>query len=589
MTMTMKTCFTTDKPGRKGSALMLVMIMSAVALAILAGVMTWASTSNRLTHRSIQYTRSVAAAEAATEKVESQIARDFLAGGEKLVSENLNVYRQTVPLSSDSSYWNTWVFDDGNGNLNQTYVQFTGTNTTVLDAPYKGLKGYVSTYTVVSHARDTASPQDVSGGVFQQLQLTGIPIFQFAMYSSGNMEISCGHNFDVTGHVHSNGILYVEPDSTLKFESGVTAVLNVLNQRDTADGDTRGAPAGLPAAYADTNSPSFPVDALILPIGTTNTPEAIREIIEPPPSGEDPNSPIGLQRYYNLCDLRLVVSDAGFSATSGSFTIFSTNHVPPFVSTTNIFWDGREGKNVQPIDIDIGSLKNWSETNVILRGVLLGSNLSSIYIVDNRTPLKLLAGNLGAVRVYNGKLLPLNGLTVATGLPLYVWGDYNQTNDANLGTANTSTTVPASLVADAITFLSNAWRDGATGPGITPTNAANTTINAALLTGVVETAPQPSPLTGYSGGMENFPRFLENWGGSVTNTYNGSMVKMFPSLYATGAWSESYYSPPARNWAYDSNFDDPTKLPPKTPSLLKVIRGQWATVPPGTNAVATIP
>ena len=44
------------------------------------------------------------------------------------------------------------------------------------------------------------------------------------------------------------------------------------------------------------------------------------------------------------------------------------------------------------------------------------------------------------------------------------------------------------------------------------------------------------------------------------------------------------YNPPKRNWAYDVNFDDPTKLPPKTPSLLKVIRGQWATVPPGQNA-----
>ena len=54
------------------------MMMSAVALAILAGVMSWSATSTRLTYRSIQYNRSVAAAEAATEKVVSQINRDFL-------------------------------------------------------------------------------------------------------------------------------------------------------------------------------------------------------------------------------------------------------------------------------------------------------------------------------------------------------------------------------------------------------------------------------------------------------------------------------------------------------------------------------
>jgi hypothetical protein len=589
--MTMKTCFTIQKSNQTGSALLLTLIMSGVALAILAGVMSWAATSTKLTHRSIQYTRSVAAAEAATEKVESQITRDFLYGGENLVVNNLNSYQNTVPTSSDSSYWDTWVFDDGNGNLNQTYVQGTlGTTTIVLDAPYAGLKAYGSTYTLVSHASDMANPQYVNAGVLQQLELVGIPIFQFAMYSSGNMEISCGQPFTVTGHVHSNGILYVEPDSSLTFESSVTAVVTNVFQRDTADGDTRGTPAGT-VVYEDPDEVKSPVQALTLPIGTTNTPEAIREIIEPPPPGEDPTSPIGMLRYYNLCDLRLTVSDAGFSATSGSFNIppSPTNDLALFVTITNSFVDNREGKTVWPIDIDIGGLAAWSATNSALLGVLLGSNLSSIYIVDNRTPLTLPAGILGAVRVFHGRQLPPNGLTVATGRPLYVLGDYNQPVDANLMTTNTSTTEPASLVADAITILSDKWVDGSTGPGIPPPIAGNTTVNAALLTGVVETAPQPSPLTGYSGGMENFPRFLEDWSSAIF-TYNGSMVKMFPSLYATGPWGQNYvYSPPTRNWAYDANFDDPTKLPPKTPSLLQVKRHQWATVAPNTNVAATTP
>jgi hypothetical protein len=592
--MNMKTTFTTQRPNQTGSALMLAMIMSAIALAILAGVMTWAATSNRLTHRSIQYTRSVAAAEAATEKVESQITRDFLSSGEPLVNLNLNIYRQIVPLPSDSSYWNTWEFNDGNGNLNQTYVQrVPGTSYIVLDAPYTGLKGYVSTYTVVSHARDTASLQDVTAGVLQKLQLAGIPIFQFGMYSSGDMEISCGQPFDITGHVHSNGILYVEPDNSMTFESGVTAVDGIFFHRDPLDG--RGTPPGTPAGgvvYAQTNLVDPHVQALTLPIGTTNTPEAIREIIEPPPPGEDPNSPRGLLRYYNQCDMLLVVSDTGISASSGGFNNFSTRNIPTnelalFVSTANSFWDAREGKTVLPIDIDIGSLATWSQTNSSLRPVLIVANLSSsyvmnsIYVVDTRT---LPGTSLGAVRVVNGTNLPPNGLTVATGRPLYVWGDYN-TDVATKGTPNTSTTHPASLVADAITILSDAWQDTY---GTSLHVAAATTVNAAFLTGVVNTT-----LGQYSGGMENFPRFLETWTG-IPFTYNGSMVKMFPSLYATNVWeginyANHYYDPPVRIWAYDVNFDDPTKLPPHTPQLQKVIRGQWATVPPGTNAVATTP
>jgi hypothetical protein len=583
--MNMKTTSTTQRTKQTGNAMILTLIMSAVALALLAAAMSWLASNTRLTYRSIQYNRSVAAAEAATEKVVSQISRDFLYGGESLVSNNLSLYRQnTVPTSSDSSYWSTWVFDDGNGNIGQTYVQRSpGTSYIVTNSTYAGLKGFASTYTIVSHAQDTASPQQVTAGVLQQLQLASIPIFQFAMYSSGEMEIGCGKPFNITGRVHSNGKLYVEPDNTLTFESSVTAVKSILFHRDPLD--PRGTPPGTPAGsvvYMHPDQKVSPVSALTLPIGTTNTPEAIREIIEPPNSAsEDPDSPIGRLRYYNQCDMLLVVSNNWVvSATSGHFngfkTLIPTNELQAFVSTANSFWDAREGKTVQPIDINIGKLTAWSLTNSNLRSALIGSNLTSVYVWDQRT---LPATSLGAVRVRNGLQLPTTGLTVATGRPLYVQGDYNQLNTANLGTTNTSTTRPASLVGDAITILSDAWQDG---NSASMQGAAPTTVNAAFLTGTVDTTSGQ-----YSGGMENFPRFLESWG-TIKFTYNGSMVKMFPSLYATNVWNginytKHYYDPPTRNWAYDSNFDDPTKLPPKTPSLLLVIRSQWANVAPGQN------
>ena len=160
--MNMKTITTTQSTKQTGSALILTLIMSAIALALLAAAMSWSVSNTRLTYRSIQYNRSVAAAEAATEKVVSQISRDFLYGGENLVINNLDTYRQnTVPSSSDSPYWSTWEFDDANGHTGQTYVQHeSAANYIVLNSTYAGLKGFVSTYTIVSHARDTASPQD---------------------------------------------------------------------------------------------------------------------------------------------------------------------------------------------------------------------------------------------------------------------------------------------------------------------------------------------------------------------------------------------------------------------------------------------
>lgn len=562
---------------------MLTLIMTGIALAILASAMTWSANSTSLTHRSIQYNRSVVAAEAATEKVLTKISQDYLKGGEKLVADNLAIYQATVPRSSDSSFWNNWEFNNAQGSSGQTFVQGNASSTYgLLNSAYSGLRGFITTYTVVAHARETAKMHDVEAGVLQEVQLARIPIFQFAMYSSGDMEISCGQDLKITGQVHANKTLYIEPDAILTFQSAVTAVTGIVPNRHPSD--TRTAPKGS-YVYEQPDLVDPSATAMTLPIGMTNSPDAVREIIQPPPIGGDTNAQMAALRLYNQADMILTVSNAGISATSGKFNNFATNipvaELDQIFTTTNKFTDAREEKTVRPVDVNVGALTLWALTNNNLR-VALGTNeLSSLYILDRRTTLAS-GTNLAAVRVRNGAVLPSRGLTVATARPLYVLGNYNQTNAANLGKTNTITTSPASLLADAITILSANWTDGNSTAAVASRVAVSTTVNAALLTGVVETTAGK-----YSGGMENFPRFLETWGAANILTYNGSMVRMFPSLYATNAWGKAnVYAPPKRDWAFDMNFNDAKKLPPLTPSLVKVFRGQWATVPPNTTTVA---
>jgi hypothetical protein len=509
--------------------------------------------------------------------VNSRLASDYLNGGETLVIATLDSYRQMIPDGSDSPYWTNWQFSDAQGNVSNTFVQQgSTTNYVVLNSAYAGLNGFASTYTLISNARELDTPQNVVAGVLEEMQLTRIPIFQFAMYSSGEMEISCGQPFTVNGPVHANGQLYVEPDNLLTFQSGVTAVGSVLFQRDPLD--TRGAPKGSVTYQVP---PQSAQPALTLPIGTTNTPQAVREIIEPPQPLENANSPIGRVRFYNQVDMLLTVSNTAIRCTSGYFNLFATtvptNQVALFVQTNRSFFDWREHKTVLPIDINIGALITWSATNLNLRSVL-GRSVSSVYVWDTRT----YAGtNLGAVRLINGTQLPPLGLTVATLDPLYVQGNYNQPVAANLGTTNTTTSLPASMAADAVTILSTNWSDANSTLAVGSRVAGPTTVNAAILAGEVDTT-----LGHYSGGMENFPRFLETWGSGNPFTYNGSMVKMFPSLYATNIWGQAnVYGPPARNWTFDANFTVPTGLPPLTPSLQVVSRSQWATLAPNqTNA-----
>jgi hypothetical protein len=565
-----------------GSALLMTLVMGGIALLLLTGAMAWSAANTRLTERSNRYAAAVAAAESAIETVLTQMDQDFLDGGEALVVNNLNRYRTTYPTSADSAYWADWEFNNASGQTGQTYVERgIASNYVVLTGPYVGLRGYVSTYTLVSDAREVHRIQDVVAGVMEQVDLARIPIFQFAMYSSGDMEISCGQPFAVTGRVHSNKMLYVEPDNALTFQSAVTAVGDILFQRDPADSRTPPVGSVVYQANETAHTPS-----LVLPIGTANTPQAIREIIEPPAVGESPLSPMGHSRYYNEVDLLVTVSDTGVIASSGEFNNFGTA-VPPaelgnFVTLTNSFYDWRESKTILPVDLDIGSLKVWSATNGDVRTALGGRDINSVYVYDRRT---VVAGKLGAVRVRNGLVLPPLGLTVASASPIYVLGNYNQTNSANLGTANTSTTLPASLVGDAVTILSVNWKDANSKLPLASRAALPTTVNAAILAGAVETANG-----NYGGGMENFPRFLESWGLANPLTYNGSMVKMFPSLYATNIWGlGNVYNPPKRNWAFDLNFNNPAKLPPLSPSLLKIFRNVWTTLAPNsTNAPPSI-
>jgi len=174
----------------------------------------------------------------------------------------------------------------------------------------------------------------------------------------------------------------------------------------------------------------------------------------------------------------------------------------------------------------------------------------------------------------NGVTLPPLGLSVVTPEPVYIVGNYNVSTNGtavNLGTFNTSQTYPAAVYSDAITILSGNWNPANSAAVIGSRTAANDTVNAAFLTGNV-----PSDGNYYSGGVENFPRFLENWSG-YTFTYNGSMVCMFNSQVATDPWpgTGTVYNPPTRNWAFDLNFNNALKQPPLTPHVISVNRGSW--------------
>lgn len=567
-----------------GYALIMVMVFMAISLSILSSTMSRTANTSLLNERNNQYATTIGAAEATTEKVLSRMITDYRIGGETRAYGNIASYRTSVPTSSENSYWSSFHFNNAQGTASRVYVErITNVIYTPLQSQYTGLKGFASTYRIISNARQLNGYFNMTNAVQQEIQLASIPVFQFAIFYNGLLEFTWAAPLTVRGRVHANGDIYTGSASPLAFHSMVTATATI--QKKGWAGYNLSAMTGSIDYFGgkDTN-----VSTLALPIGTNNTAAAVRELIYPPPTGEAIGSEMGQQRYYNKAELIINVNSSGtatgmvkqpFDATG---TALTSAQLAYFVNTTKSFTDQREGKTVKATEIDVAKYNAWAATNsAVIAKLGSGTPPNLVYINDQRS---LTSSQIPAVRLINGETLPSRGLTVATPNPLYVKGHYNAPTVAHRGTTNTSNTKPASLVSDALTVLSPNWNDADSGDSYTERPAVDTTVNAAMITGIVLSAGSngSSP---FSGGAMNITRLLEDWGnGSKKLTLNTSIVNLFNSARATAPWQTpgTYYKAPTRDFNFDNNFTDSTKQPPGTPELRVLIRGRWSNPPANT-------
>jgi hypothetical protein len=561
------------------SALLIVMVLGAVALLILASTMAWTSTTARIADSSVRHSVAVAAAEAATEKVIADLTTDFAKQGAATVSANLPNYRVHIPNGSENAHWNRYKFSNGKGGNDAVSLEQTApwANGTPLISQYQGLKGYAATYRIKANATDLAGSHQVIGAVQEDVQLALIPIFQFAIFYNMDLEINPGAAMTIGGRTHANANIYLQPAAPLTFNGDVTGSGDIIPDKKPGDPTVR---SGQTPAFSGEHDGG--VMTLNLPIGTDNSPDAVRQIVEIPPNNESVNSDLGRQRFYNNADLVIVVSDSGVSVRGGGIANGNGPNlkwasVSNFVNLNKSFYDARENKTIKLVELDVAGLVAWNADSKNALKNALKRDVNSVYIADQRTQSAITEPG---VRLINGATLPPLGLTVATPDPLYVQGNFNASGGA-LGSSDTSSTKPAALIGDSINVLSASWSDANSVKSLSLRTAANTTVNAAFMAGIVETGNGY-----YSGGVENFPRFLENWSGR-TFTYNGSMIVLYYSQHATGPWRGTgnlynIYNPPNRNWYFDHNFLDPNKLPPLCPSVRAVIRGRWTTIAPNT-------
>lgn len=223
-----------------------------------------------------------------------------------------------------------------------------------------------------------------------------------------------------------------------------------------------------------------------------------------------------------------------------------------------------------------------------------------------RRAVRLFDGETLSTTAATGKLSPTKGITVSSENMVYIWGNFNTTGITGIPTGGSTTNdggytgaqVPSSIVCDAIFPLSKTWFDASSalypeGSGdarnlrgeayrMADENASTsqgTTVRAGIVAGTNLSAMTNTPgrdAAGLrrSGGIVNYPRFLEIWNykSSVKVeqvwSYTGSFIPLFRSTQALSNWENDtsvIYMPPRRNWSFDATFLTPQKLPPGTP------------------------
>jgi hypothetical protein len=598
-----------------GSSLVVVALTIATLAVIVGVTLDYSSNVNRLVQRTTTLQTAVSAADATVEKLFTNWRAICRATPTTPLATNAFT-SIPLPSSSDLNLPNSGSFSKAgaNADLSDEYdanysvsnvkiVAVDGTLQSLATAatappPAVGMAqtGVVNTtsasYNYVASA-DVTLPTlrgNVVAKVRRVFSKQQLSPWNWAIFYVDPLEIHPGAPMTVTGWVNTNSNLYTA-HNTLNFADKVTYASDWFINFMPGDGQHPETPtnpswlSNLPPAR-DLAMQPFGMDSTAIFSTTDTNPnnDSYHELIEVPTAGY--TDPMVSSRYWDQASVIIKV-DAGNNVTIGSpnsngtITVFNSSN-PLYqmfngaITTNQSIQDNRETASIRLVTLDISQIEN--NTSGLSPTYKSSAFNGIVYIYDSSNTPSTRRG----VRILNGTKIPSMGLTIASGNPIYIQGNFNTGgNPASNGSPGDPTNpqvagytrAPCSILADAVNILSGSWNDANSSAGTSSRVASNTTVNTAILGGIIPTAA-PGGDGSYSGGAENFPRFLEDWSHAVF-TYYGSMVELYNSKQSIGEWGKpNVYVPPTRRWYFDSNFR--VNPPPGTLMVYSYMKGQWA-------------
>jgi hypothetical protein len=553
------------RPTRRAAAFIFALLAVFVLGIVIFSMVAMASDQSRATRRYELRQEEFAAAETALNKAYAELRHFLEYGVPDLDAAVASVQAPGIPGIEFPTF-----------RIDQTFAG----NELQDSGPFVGLTLYARHYRVTAQAHRTGPASSVleHPGVLltQDLELKYVPLYIYGIFYDADLEILPGPPFIETGRVHTNANLYVGSGDSASFYNYVTAHGDIHHGLHPLDRNHSTMPGSvkyfdgtdlvsdlLPdGSLLDHDHPQWAdlaqstwngrvrdsssgMPDLPLPIPPTDSPHVVIE-----PSNPDDTVSVAEAKFDNKADLVIEVDPSTHAVTAhdAQGNAVDLTYDPPGppgpvpIYQISTFHDNREGRDVTTIDIDMGLLGQSGHDPA-----------NGIVYVNSES----------GVRLVNGATLPTNlteGFTVATNGPLYVQGDYN--------TLNTKLSL---LAADSVNILSNGWDDANSSLSLSNRHATPTELRSVVMAGNVPTGPDVP----YSGGVENYFRFHEDWT-NVTSTFRGSIICLWASEIQTAPWfyGDPVYTAPNRDWNWDVIYGG-LNGPPGTPRVFFVERLEW--------------
>ena len=293
-----------DARSDKGYAMMMTSIITIAMFSMLAAYMTMTNLSKSSTNAYIDGTNTFYAAESGLNRRAEQLRQRFVGytapknttatPNPANISTCFPLPLTTTPTANNDFECRNYPFkynnniaqtnstdgsgatvlseqDGGKNSVQYTSFTFVQDKTNYVGTPpapspqlipagqtYAGLNAQEYRYTVYSTAAkpDTTNPtnpvQGSDGKTVLQMDFRSriVPLFQFAVFYEGDLEMNSSSNMTIGGLVHTNGNFYVQPNSgsnaiSTTFLAPITAVGKIYNRVDSAKPWNGGIPSGI--------------------------------------------------------------------------------------------------------------------------------------------------------------------------------------------------------------------------------------------------------------------------------------------------------------------------------------------------------